>query len=300
MAGMFTKPTPHDHQAPSLELHDVTVYYGNAMALDQVSIRLERGDQVAVVGPNGAGKSTLFNVIAGIVRPQQGRVNVYGSGPTGHICVGYVPQRNRIDWRFPVTVQDAVMMGRVGKMGLFRWPRRVDRRVVANALARVGMTAHAKRQIGELSGGQQQRVFLARALAQEAELLLLDEPLTGLDMPSQETIVAILQELRHQGITMLIASHDLNEAAEQYPLMLLLNRRVVAYGPSAEVLTPEHLTQAYGSQVHVVTGATGDVYLTDTCCDGGHPPVEPLIHAGARSSVLTQDARAIIEQEGVR
>lgn len=277
MPGLFTHPAPHAPGAPTLELTDVSVRYDGALALEEVRLRIERGDQVAVVGPNGAGKSTLFNVITGILRPAQGSVRIYGSGPRGHICVGYVPQRNRIDWRFPVSVRDVVMMGRVGRIGLLRRPSRTDWAAVEAALAQVGMAAFAKRQIGELSGGQQQRVFLARALAQEAELLLLDEPLSGLDTPSQEAILAILNDLRRDGITLLVATHDLNQAAAQFNRMLLLNRRVIAYGAPGEVLTPENLRRAYGGQLHIIHTANGDVAVTDSCCGGGSPPVEQLI-----------------------
>ena len=168
------------------------------------------------------------------------------------------------------------MMGRVGKIGLLRWPRPQDRAIVEAGLARVGMAAFAKRQIGELSGGQQQRVFLARALAQEAELLLLDEPLTGLDLPSQETILTLLAELRQQGVTVLVATHDLNQAAEQFAKVMLLNRRLVALGTPREVLTPALLSQAYGSQLHVVHSAAGDLLLTDSCCGA-----EEAIHGAA-------------------
>jgi manganese/iron transport system ATP-binding protein len=257
-----------------LALNNVTVIYGDVTAIHRITLQIERGEQVAVVGPNGAGKSTLFNVIAGLIKPSSGMVTIAGSGPGAHLCVGYVPQRNRIDWRFPVTVADVVMMGRVGKIGLLRWPRRADRERVQAALAQVGMTALAGRQIGELSGGQQQRVFLARVLAQEAELLLMDEPLSGLDMPSQEAILIILDSLRRQQITVLVATHDLNQAAEHFQSVVLLNRRLVAYGPPAHVLTPECLTLAYGSRMHVVHGEQGDLLLTDSCCGGGEliPP----------------------------
>jgi ABC-type Mn2+/Zn2+ transport system ATPase subunit len=269
MPVLFVSPPGHDDRAPLLQLQNVTVTYGNTMALHGVSLEVQPGDQVAVVGPNGAGKSTLFNVIAGIVKPTSGSVRIGGSRPGRHICVGYVPQRNRIDWRFPVTVSDVVMMGRVGKIGLLRWPGRRDRELVQAALEQVGMQEFAHRQIGELSGGQQQRVFLARVLAQEAELLLMDEPLSGLDMPSQEAILAILESLRQQRITILVATHDLNQAAEHFPQMALLNRRLVAYGPPAQVLTPEHLMLAYGSQLHIVHSEKGDLVLTDSCCGGG-------------------------------
>jgi manganese/iron transport system ATP-binding protein len=277
MPGLFVHRTEHASDAPSLELADVGVHYDDTVALDGITFQVQRGDQVAVVGPNGAGKSTLFNVITGIIKPQRGRVRVYGSGPAGHICVGYVPQRNRIDWRFPVSVYDVVMMGRVGKMGLFRRPSRADHRQVEAALAQVEMTPLSRRQIGELSGGQQQRVFLARALAQEAELLLLDEPLAGLDIPSQEAIQRILGRLRSQGITLLVATHDLNQAADQFDRVLLLNRRVIAFGAPNEVLTPGILTHAYGSQMHVVHTSAGDILVTDSCCGGGEPPVAQLV-----------------------
>jgi ABC-type Mn2+/Zn2+ transport system ATPase subunit len=188
-----------------------------------------------------------------------------------------VPQRSRIDWRFPVSVADVVMMGRVGKIGILRRPSRQDWQQVEAALAQVEMAPFAQRQIGELSGGQQQRVFLARALAQEAELLLLDEPLAGLDLPSQEAILRILARMRGQGMTVLVATHDLNQAAEQFDKMILLNRRVVAYGSPAEVLTPENLGRAYGGQLHVVHTAAGDVLVTDSCCGGGEPPVAQIV-----------------------
>ncbi|MCE7987271.1 MAG: metal ABC transporter ATP-binding protein [Caldilinea sp. CFX5] len=271
-----THRQPHDPTKPCVQLRQVTVSYDGVTALDNVTLALTTGDQVAVVGPNGAGKSTLFNVIAGTLKPTQGQVNIYGSGPQGHICVGYVPQRNRIDWRFPVTVQDVVMMGRVGKIGLLRWPRRQDRQLAAQALDRVGMSAFANRQIGELSGGQQQRVFLARALAQEAELLLLDEPLTGLDLPSQEAILDLLAQLRRQGVTVLVATHDLNQAAEHFATVMLLNRRLIALGAPHAVLTPRLLSQAYGSQLHIVHSSEGDLLLADSCCGDGD---EPAAHA---------------------
>ena len=281
MPGLFTAPisfpAQHASSAPTLELAQVGVRYENNIALEDVTFQAQRGDQIAIVGPNGAGKSTLFNVITGIIKPIQGTVRVYGSGPRGHICVGYVPQRNRIDWRFPVNVREVVMMGRTGKVGLLHRPGRADWLQVDDALARVGMWDFAQRQIGELSGGQQQRVFLARALAQEAELLLLDEPLNGLDIPSQEAILRILGEMRAAGMTLLIATHDLNQAAEQCNKMMLLNRRVIAFGSPAQVVTTDNLLRAYGGHLHVIQTVSGAMMVADSCCGGGEPPVAQIV-----------------------
>jgi len=235
-------------------------------ALQNVSFQIETGEQIAVVGPNGAGKSTLFKLIVGAIKPSRGEVNLYGHSPDQHICIGYVPQRSQIDWTFPATVEDVVMMGRVGRIGLFRRPGKDDWAQVRTSLARVNATHLANEQIGELSGGQQQRVFIARALAQEAELLLLDEPLAGLDMPSQEKIFDALAGLRPDGVTVLVATHDLNLAAERFDRVMLLNQRIVAFGASSTALTNESLLAAYGGQMHVIDD---EMVLTDTCCGHG-------------------------------
>lgn len=255
------KGVVHHPFAPTLSLTHVSVAYAagthggtrqprpgepSDYALRDVDFCVEMGERIAVVGPNGAGKSTLFKLLVGTVKPSEGEVTVYGHGPDGHICIGYVPQRNQIDWSFPVTVEDVVMMGRVGQIGLFRWPSRRDRELVADSLVRVGAAHLAKRQIGELSGGQQQRVFIARALAQEASLLLLDEPLTGLDVPSQEALFAILDSVRPDGVTVVVSTHDLNLAAARFDKVLLLNKRVVAFGAATAVLQPHFLLEAYG------------------------------------------------------
>ncbi|MEM7532318.1 MAG: metal ABC transporter ATP-binding protein [Chloroflexota bacterium] len=254
---MIHSEQPSHTTLSALTLQNVTVQYGSVSyssdsansvtALDDLSLDVKRGDQIAVVGPNGAGKSTLFNVITGFVKPTRGQVNVYGSTPKEHICIGYVPQRNQIDWRFPVSVYDVVMMGRVGQIGLFRRARQQDRKLVMDALAAVDMAHLAKRQIGELSGGQQQRVFLARTLAQETQLLLLDEPLAGLDVTSQETILSILANLRTRDITMLVAIHDLGQAAAHFDQLLLINHSMIACGSPSDVLTRANLEQAYGT-----------------------------------------------------
>ena len=280
MSALVTKITArgvkHQPAAPTLELKNVSLAYADGSngitssrsdqyALQDVTFRVETGERIAVVGPNGAGKSTLFKLIVGTLKPNQGEVNIYGQGPGGHICIAYVPQRSQIDWAFPVTVEDVVMMGRVGQIGLFRWPRRRDWDLVRASLDRVNARHLAKKQIGELSGGQQQRVFIARALAQEAELLLMDEPLAGLDAPNQEAIFETLDSLRPDGVTVLVATHDLNLAAERFDRMMLLNKRIVAFDRATAVLQPDNLLQAYGGHVHVLDDR--GVLLTDECCD---------------------------------
>jgi manganese/iron transport system ATP-binding protein len=219
-----------------------------------------------VVGPNGAGKSTLFKVIAGVLHATSGTVRVAGHAPGHHICIAYVPQRSEVDWTFPVTVADVVMMGRVGKLGLLRHPRRKDWDLVHQCLEEVGMDQLSDRQIGELSGGQQQRMFIARALAQEAELMLMDEPLSGLDVPSQEDIFRVLDTLREYEVTALVATHDLSTAAERFDQVMLLNRQLLGMGQPDEVFTPERLQEAYGGHLRLVHTEEGLMVLSDTCC----------------------------------
>src|SRR3990172_121994 len=207
---------------------------------------------LSVDGPNGAGKTTLFNVLAGAHRPAAGTVRIFGHPPGGDTCIAYVPQRSKVDWAFPASAAEVVMMGRIREIGPLRWPGRRDWEIVRSALDQVGLSDLSRRPIGELSGGQQQRVFLAQALAQEAELILLDEPLTGLDLPSQEAIFSLLDELKEQGIPVMVATHDLNLAAERFDPILLINRRLVAIGPARAVLTRANLVQAYGGHVHIL------------------------------------------------
>jgi len=264
----LTRPATHDADAPILELVDVTVRYDGRLALDDVSFQLAAGERIAVVGPNGAGKSTLFKVIAGVLNPSVGEVRIAGHCPGGHICIAYVPQRSQVDWDFPVTVADAVMMGRTGKVGLFRRPGRRDWDLVRQCLQVVGLTDLAGRQIGELSGGQQQRMFIARALAQEASLMLMDEPLTGLDAPSQEGIFGILDTLRARGVTVMVATHDLNLAAERFDRVMLLHGRLLGIGHPSEVFTTDQLRAAYGGHLHLIQAEGGILALGDTCCEG--------------------------------
>jgi len=259
--------TFHKDDQPILDVRKVSARYNGRFALEDITFHLHIGERVAVVGPNGAGKSTLFKVVAGVLQPASGEVNIYGSTPRGHVCIGYIPQRSQVDWSFPVNVADVVMMGRIAKLGPLGWPKKRDWDFVNHALETVALTDLAKRQIGELSGGQQQRMFIARSLAQEAELMLMDEPLSGLDTPSQEGILALLDELKEQNVTVMVATHDLEQAAEYFDRIMLLNRRLIGLGPAEEVLQTEKLVQAYGGRLRSVNGE--NVLTVDDCCDEG-------------------------------
>ena len=182
-----------------------------------------RGERVAVVGPNGAGKSTLFKLIVGTIEPYEGEVRLYGHAPGEHICIAYVPQRSQVDWNFPATVEDVVMMGRVGQIGLFKRPKREDWDVVHHCLERVNAAHLAKKQIGELSGGQQQRVFIARALMRRPQLLLMDEPTSGVDATLRHEILHLLDDLNAAGLAIVLTTHDLNGIAAHLPRLVCLN-----------------------------------------------------------------------------
>ena len=242
--------------------------FNGSDVLRDVSFALGAGQRLGVVCPNGAGKTTLFRVLAGLLRPASGHVRIFGHGPGGDTCIAYVPQRSTLDLTFPVTAAEVVMMGRIREIGILRWPGRADWRAVYQALERVGLSESAGRRIGELSGGQQQRVFLAQALAQEAELILLDEPFTGLDFPSVESLFQILDELQASGVTEIISTHDLNLASERFAQVLLVNRRLIAAGTPSQVLTQVNLVAAYGGHIHRLPEGDGVLIVTDTCCEG--------------------------------
>lgn len=257
---------PHQSDAPILRAENLGVRYESGIALENATFELNLGERLAVVGPNGAGKSTLLKVIAGVLSPTEGHVQIFGNEPGGHICIAYVPQRNQVDWSFPVSVADVVMMGRVGQLGLFRNPKSSDWELVNEALEVVRMTHLAKRQISQLSGGQQQRMFIARALAQEAELMLMDEPLTGLDINSQEEVFGILDKLKGQDVTVMVSLHDLKVAAQRFERVMLLNHQMLAIGNPDSVLNPENLVAAYGGHLHLIPTEEGALALGDTCC----------------------------------
>lgn len=252
-----------------LELEKVKVSYNGLLALDDLTFQVAHGARLAVVGPNAAGKTTLFKALVGLLQLKTGHILIHGQ-PLGHHqdCVAYVPQREEVDWRFPVTVFDVVMMGRFGQQGLLQRQDRSDREAVAHSLEQLGIMDLADRPIGELSGGQQQRVFLARALAQEPHILLMDEPFTGVDFTTQETTLDLLEHLQSEQVTAMVSTHDLSLASERFDQVLLLNKRIVAYGSPQEVFTPQNLSRAFGSQVLFLDG----VAVVDQCC----PPEEEI------------------------
>ena len=233
-----------------IEASNVTVTYRNGhTALHDASFAVPQGTITALVGVNGAGKSTLFKAIMGFVPVARGEIRLLGRTVREALrsnLVAYVPQAEEVDWTFPVLVEDVVMMGRYGRMGFLRRPRDADREAVAAALGRVGMSDFRTRQIGELSGGQRKRVFLARALAQDGRVILLDEPFTGVDVKTEDRIVALLRELRDEGRVMLVATHNLGSVPEFCDRTVLVKGTVIAHGPTSEIFTRQNLEIAFG------------------------------------------------------
>ncbi|MBB6171772.1 manganese transport system ATP-binding protein [Nocardiopsis mwathae] len=239
--------------APAIEASGVTVRYGDVLALDGVDLALAPGRVCGLLGTNGSGKSTLFKTVLGLVAAERGRILLHGQDPAAARkggLVGYVPQSEQVDWAFPVRVVDVVMMGRYGHMGITRRPRRADREAVAEALERTDLTALAHRQIGALSGGQRKRAFVARGIAQGASVFLLDEPFAGVDKRSEATIIEVLRAMRAAGHTLLVSTHDLASVPGFCDEAVLLQRRVIAQGDPADVLTPERLFAAFGIDSH--------------------------------------------------
>jgi manganese/iron transport system ATP-binding protein len=257
----------HKPNQPILDVRHLNVRYNGRLALENITFHLHQGERIAVVGPNGAGKSTLFKAVAGVLSPTSGEVNIFGSLPGSHVCIAYIPQRSQVDWNFPVNVADVVMMGRSAKLGPLNWPHKRDWEQVHRALETVELSNLASRQISQLSGGQQQRMFIARALAQEAELMLMDEPLTGLDTPAQEGLLNLLDTLRDQHVTVMVATHDLEQAARHFDRILLLNHKIVAFDLPDKVLQTKNLLHAYGGRLRSASGE--EVLAVDNCCDEG-------------------------------
>ncbi|KAA9001750.1 manganese/iron ABC transporter ATP-binding protein [Affinibrenneria salicis] len=246
---------------PELVVNDVSVTYNNGhQAIRHASFSLRGGTICALVGVNGSGKSTLFKSIMGLVRPTSGQV-LLNNRPIAQAlkqnAVAYVPQTEEVDWNFPVRVTDVVMMGRYGKMNFLRIPRQQDRRIVAESLDRVGLNTLETRQIGELSGGQKKRVFLARALAQQGQVLLLDEPFTGVDVKTENAIIDLLKTLRDEGHLILVATHNLGSVPEFCDNVILVNRTVLAAGPTHSTFTQSNLEKTFGGVLrHINLGGT--------------------------------------------
>lgn len=238
---------------PIVEVHDLTVAYDNKPVLWNADFSIPKGKMVGIIGPNGAGKSTLLKAIMGLIPTASGFVKIFDDTlkKVRH-KVAYVPQKESVDWDFPATVLDVVEMGRYGKKSLFKRLSKADKQIAIEALKKVKMLDFADRHISELSGGQQQRVFIARALAQEADLYFMDEPFAGVDMASEKAIVEILLELQKEGKTIFVVHHDLQSAMDYFDWMILINKRIVASGPIKEVFTTEVLQNTYGGNLSML------------------------------------------------
>ncbi len=237
-------------QTNALTITDLTVAYKDKPVLWDIDLEAPAGILMAIVGPNGAGKTTLIKAVLGLVKAAAGQVQIYGRAyHEQRKLVGYVPQRGSVDWDFPTDVQDVVMMGQYGQLGWLKRPGKAEKAMAQDALEKVGMAAFSQRQISQLSGGQQQRVFLARALAQNAQIYLMDEPFQGVDATTEKAIVALLQTLRAAGKTVIVVHHDLQTVPEYFDWVTLLNVRRIASGPVSEVFTEENLRLTYGGRV---------------------------------------------------
>jgi manganese/zinc/iron transport system ATP- binding protein len=241
---------------PALEVHDMTVAYHRKPVLWDVDLVVPEGKLVGIVGPNGAGKTTLIKAALGLLPLASGKVEIYGKPYwEQRAIVGYVPQRESVDWDFPVTVRDVVLMGTYGRLGWCRRPGRSEKEIAARCLQEVGMSEFANRQIRQLSGGQQQRVFLARALAQDAKVYFMDEPFAGVDASTESAIIGLLQSLRAAGKTVFVVHHDLQTVRSYFDYVILLNLRLVACGPTETTFTPQHLHETYGGRLTILDEA---------------------------------------------
>lgn len=238
----------------SLEIHDLTVSYDKKPVLWGVDLTLPKGAIVGIVGPNGAGKSTLIKAIMGLIPLSAGFVKIFDKTlDEVRNKVSYVPQKESVDWDFPASVYDVVLMGRYGKLGFLKRPRKADKEAATNALRQVGMEAYAKRQISQLSGGQQQRVFLARALTQEADIYFMDEPFAGVDAATEKAIIQILQQLAKDGKTVIVVHHDLQSVTTYFDWLIMLNLRLVAAGKTSEVFTDKFIEETYGGKLTLLS-----------------------------------------------
>ena len=249
---MIAEDTYSGNAVPAIRVRDLTVSYGPVPALLDVSVDIPKGQLVGVIGPNGSGKSTLIKSILGFVKPDVGRIEIFGMDVSlAKGKVAYVPQRGAVDWDFPITVREVAVMGRYGHRRWWRDLSREDYRYADEALEKVRMSEFKKRQIGQLSGGQQQRVFMARALAQDADILLLDEPFAGVDAATETAILDVLEETKQLGKTLVVVHHDLGTAAGYFDLLILLKQRLFGFGPPSIVLDPQLLCDVYEGNMKV-------------------------------------------------
>lgn len=239
---------------PALEIHDLTVSYDRKPVLWGIDLYVPQGSICGIVGPNGAGKSTMIKAIMGLVPISSGYIKIFEKNlQEVRKRVSYVPQKESVDWDFPASVYDVVLMGRYGKLGFLKRPKKADRDAAMNALRQVGMEAYKERQISQLSGGQQQRVFLARALCQEADIYFMDEPFAGVDAATEKAIIRLLRELSGQGKTIIVVHHDLQSVKTYFDWMIMLNLRLVAAGPTEEVFTDKFMEETYGGKLTLLT-----------------------------------------------
>jgi ABC-type Mn2+/Zn2+ transport system ATPase subunit len=251
---------------PIIQFEHATFGFPGVVALEDITLRIAEGEFIGVIGPNGSGKTTLCRAILGLLHPLAGTLQIFDCACEALRChhrarIGYLPQKGAIDKHFPITVMETVMMGRYGALGLFRRPGPADRELAVNALAQVGMADHHRTPLGQLSGGQQQRVFIARALAQQPQVLLLDEPTTGIDITTQHSVLDLIRRLhRDLGLTVVFITHDINMIRPHVDRLVLLKTRLYAAAPPADVLKPEILSQVYGKDL-VITG--GDVVMVE-------------------------------------
>lgn len=241
-------------ESPVLEVHDLIVSYEQSPVLWNIDLSLPEGQLIGILGPNGAGKSTLIKAVMGLVNPTGGYVKLFDK-PLEEVRsrISYVPQRESVDWNFPASVLDVVMMGTYGKLGLFKRPGKKEKEIALASLDKVGMSAFINRQISELSGGQQQRVFLARALAQDADLYLMDEPFAGVDMATETAIFELLKQMTQEGKTVIVVHHDIYSAMNYFDWIIMLNLHLVASGPRQQVVTEELLRKTYGGKLNLLT-----------------------------------------------
>jgi manganese/zinc/iron transport system ATP- binding protein len=238
---------------PALEIHDLTVAFERKPVLWNIDLMIPQGKLVGIIGPNGAGKSTLIKAVMGILPLSSGYVKLFDSEieDVRH-KISYVPQRESVDWDFPASVLDVVLMGRYAKLGLFKRPRKADRDVAMDCLRKVGMESYAHRQISQLSGGQQQRTFLARALAQQADMYFMDEPFSGVDAATEKTIINLLRTMTHSEKTVMVVHHDLHSVSQYFDWVIMLNTRLVAYGPTKSTFNQKNLHETYGGKLTIL------------------------------------------------